>query len=69
MADIKLKVDGMTCGHCSARVEKALSEVPGVDKAEVDLKAGTATVSLSANVPPQTLAQKVIEAGYEARIL
>ncbi|MDR3154045.1 MAG: cation transporter [Deltaproteobacteria bacterium] len=67
--EVKLKVDGMTCGHCSARVEKTLSEVPGVDKAVVDLKAGTAVVTLAKDIPAQTLARKVTEAGYEATVI
>ena len=39
-----LKIGGMTCGHCSSRVQKALVAVPGVRAAEVDLEAGTATL-------------------------
>jgi heavy metal translocating P-type ATPase len=67
--EVKLKVDGMTCGHCSARVEKVLSGIPGVDRAAVDLKAGTALVTLSSDVPARTLAEKVTEAGYETTVL
>jgi copper chaperone CopZ len=67
--EIKLKVDGMSCGHCSALVEKTLSQIPGVDNASVDLKAGTALVKLSQDVPAQLLAQKVTEAGYEAKVI
>jgi len=33
-----IKVSGMTCEHCKARVEKALSSVDGVKSAKVDLK-------------------------------
>jgi heavy metal translocating P-type ATPase len=66
---VNLKVDGMSCGHCSARVEKVLSEIPGVEKATVNLEAGTAVVTLSSDIPPQSLAKKVTEAGYETTIL
>lgn len=38
-----IKVTGMSCGHCKATVEKALSALPGVEKATVDLSAGTVT--------------------------
>jgi copper ion binding protein len=65
----KLKVDGMTCGHCSARVEKALADLPGVDKAKVNLKKGTAEVTLSNPVEDAVLTKAVIDAGYEASIL
>ena len=37
-----IRIDGMSCGHCSARVEKALSALGDV-KVSVDLKAGTAS--------------------------
>ncbi|MDR1036768.1 MAG: heavy metal translocating P-type ATPase [Deltaproteobacteria bacterium] len=67
--EVRLKVDGMSCGHCSARVEKVLSGIPGVDKAAVDLEAGAAVVTLSSDVPAQTLAEKVTEAGYETTVL
>ena len=41
---IALRVDGMSCGHCSSQVEKALVAVSGVATAEVDLESGRATV-------------------------
>jgi Cu+-exporting ATPase len=40
----QLRVDGMTCGSCSAAVEKALRAAPGVLSASVNLMAGTAEV-------------------------
>ena len=43
-----LRVGGMTCGHCSARVEEALRAVEGVASATVNLEAGLATVVGSA---------------------
>lgn len=60
-----LIVQGMSCGHCSNRVEKALSGVDGVASAQVDLAAGTAVVTLSKPVPDETLKAAVTEAGYE----
>lgn len=42
-----IRIDGMSCGHCSARVEKALSALGDV-KVSVDLKAGTAVVESEA---------------------
>ncbi|MCD8002818.1 MAG: cadmium-translocating P-type ATPase [Clostridia bacterium] len=61
-----LKVTGMTCEHCKARVEKALSEVEGVSGATVDLRKKTATVELSADVSDDTLIKAVADAGYSA---
>jgi copper chaperone CopZ len=59
----------MTCGHCSARVEKALEGVSGVDKAKVDLKKGLAEVTLSGPIEDAVLTKAVIDAGYEASVV
>lgn len=40
-----IKVEGMMCAHCKARVEKICAAVPGVQEALVDLKAKTVTVT------------------------
>jgi copper chaperone CopZ len=47
----KLKIEGMSCGHCSARVEKILKGLKEVDKAQVSLQNGTAEVALSEQIP------------------
>ena len=59
-----IRIEGMSCGHCSARVEKALNALPGVN-AQVNLEAKEATVTLSAAVDDQTLRQAIEDAGYE----
>ncbi len=59
-----MKIEGMSCGHCTARVEKALNAIPGVS-ASVSLEDKSATVSLSGNVTDDTLRSAVIDAGYE----
>ncbi len=61
---IVLHVEGMMCEHCKARVEKALSAVPGVTKVKVDLAKKTATVNGSAD--ESALIAAVVDAGYEA---
>lgn len=60
-----LKVEGMSCGHCSARVQKALVAVAGVTNAEVDLASGTATVEGDFDVAAAVAA--VENAGYECK--
>ena len=60
-----LKVEGMMCEHCAARVEKALSAVAGVKKVKVDLAAKTATVTGNAGI--EALKTAVTEAGYEVK--
>ena len=42
--EMRIRVNGMSCSHCQARVEKGLSELDGVTSVRVDLPTGTATV-------------------------
>ncbi len=62
----KLKIEGMSCGHCQAAVEKALKQVSGVETAEVDLTKGTATVS--GNPETNSLILAIKGAGYTASL-
>ena len=63
---LDLRVDGMTCASCVARVEKALLKVPGVFKASVNLATERATVELLPTVDFATLAAALDRAGYAA---
>ena len=54
-----LKVEGMMCGHCEARVKKALEALPEVDEAVVSHEAGTAIVTLNAEVADDVLKKAV----------
>ncbi len=65
--NIVLKVDGMTCGHCVGRVQKALEEAPGVIEAKVDLDSGTADIRHGADADTAGLIATVVEAGYAAQ--
>ena len=62
-----LTVEGMMCGHCSARVEAALTAISGVKSAKADLAAGTVTVEAAAKVKPEALITAVKAAGYQAK--
>lgn len=62
-----LEVEGMMCEHCKAAVEKALASVDGVKSSDADLKAGTASVTLTSDVTDETLAQAVTDAGYKIK--
>lgn len=59
-----MQINGMSCEHCKARVEKALNAIEGVE-AKVDLKQKNATVTLKAEVSDEVLKNAVSEAGYE----
>jgi copper chaperone CopZ len=63
----ELKIEGMSCGHCVASVRSALESVAGVEKAEVDLAAGKATVEHQPGTTAQALTEAVEEEGYRAR--
>lgn len=60
-----LKVEGMMCGHCEARVKKALEAIPGVESAVADHTAGTAVVTLNADVADETLKAAVEAQDYK----
>ncbi|SFH94023.1 Cu2+-exporting ATPase/Cu+-exporting ATPase [Tindallia magadiensis] len=60
-----IKIEGMTCGHCSARVEKNLAKVDGVEEAVVDLEAKNAIVVLEKAVDNERITEAVDEAGYD----
>lgn len=60
----KLNIEGMTCGHCSAHVEKALNGIEGVT-AVVNLEGNYADVTIEGGVSDDALRAAVTEAGYE----
>lgn len=61
-----INVTGMTCGHCTAAVTRALQGVPGVEQAEVSLEPGQAVVT--GNADTQALIAAIKEEGYEAEV-
>lgn len=69
MACAKLKVTGMTCGHCQKTVEQALKSVTGVYSAVVDLLDGEAEIDFDDDtVTPGALVAAVEKAGYRAKL-
>ena len=60
-----LKVEGMMCGHCEARVKKALEALPEVDEAVVSHEAGTSIVTLNAEVADDVLKNAVEAQDYK----
>lgn len=65
---VELTVDGMHCGGCTGRVQRALAAVPGVVEAAVDLDAHAATVTAHDTVEPARLVDAVGAAGYRATV-
>ena len=60
-----MTIEGMMCGHCTGRVQKALEAVEGVAAVTMSLEEKTATLELSAEVSDETLTAVVTDAGYE----
>ena len=60
-----LKVEGMMCEHCEARVKKALEAVAGVESAVADHNANTAVVTLNAEVADEVLKKAVEDQDYK----
>ncbi|HKV10063.1 MAG TPA: heavy-metal-associated domain-containing protein [Thermoanaerobaculia bacterium] len=66
MEPLTLKIDGMSCGHCVARVEKTLAKLDGVAVRKVDI--GSAEVMYDpGRTPFERIRQALDDAGYTAR--
>ncbi|WP_277359974.1 heavy metal translocating P-type ATPase [Brucella melitensis] len=66
---VDLAIEGMSCASCVSKVEKALSGVPGVTRASVNLATERAHVELAGQVALSELIKAVEKAGYEAHAL
>ena len=62
-----MTIEGMMCGHCTGRVQKALEAIEGVSAVTMSLEAKTATVELGAEVSDEALTGAVTQAGYEVK--
>ena len=62
-----MTIEGMMCGHCTGRVQKALEAVEGVKAVTMSLEDKSATVELTAEVSDEALTNAVTEAGYEVK--
>ena len=60
-----MKIEGMMCGHCEATVKKTLEAIAGVEAAEVSHEAGTAVVTLTAEVADDVLKKAVEDKDYK----
>ncbi len=60
-----MKIEGMMCGHCEARVKKCLEALPEVTEAQVSHEAGTAVVMLNAQVADEVLKKTVEDQDYK----
>lgn len=65
---VQLGIEGMTCDHCAVAIQRALTNVPGVEGAAVSFSGKRADVEAK-RVEPTTLVHAVQEAGYRASIV
>ena len=62
-----MKIEGMMCPHCEARVKKALEAIDGVKEAVVSHESASAVVTLDSPVSDEVLTKAVTDAGYEVK--
>lgn len=60
-----ITIEGMMCGHCTGRVQKALEAIAGEGNVTMSLEEKSATVKMTAEVSDEVLTAAVTEAGYE----
>lgn len=60
-----LIVEGMSCGHCSARVQKALMALEGVSKATVNLESKEVMIEIVGDLSNDILTETIEDAGYD----
>ena len=60
-----IKINGMSCGHCSMAVKKALGQIEGVETVEVKKKKKTATISSTTSLDINILKEIIDDEGYE----
>ena len=65
IGEATLKIKGMMCGHCEARVKKALEELPFVDEAVTSHEQGTAKLTLSGTLDEKAVKKAITDAGYK----
>jgi copper chaperone CopZ len=66
MADIQLKITGMSCNHCKMRIEKVLSQIAGISSFTVSLEEGKADISGNPDV--NQIIEKINKLGYNASL-
>ncbi len=64
MKEIRIKVEGMTCEHCAARVNKFLKEVKGVKEINTVLKENISYVTADDEISMENMQNAIREAGY-----
>ena len=61
-----VKIEGMNCNHCKMSVEKALSQIDGIDSVSVDLQTGQANIF--GNPDMDEILREIDSLGYSAKL-
>lgn len=61
----KVFIEGMSCGHCAARIEKALGKLEGVSTVKVNLAGKFAELDTSKELEDQSVLAAIDSAGYQ----
>ena len=61
----KVFIDGMSCGHCAARIEKALATIDGVAQVKVNLTGKFAEIETAKDLDDKSVSQAIDSAGYQ----
>ena len=66
----KFTINGMSCNHCVATVERAVNELPGIQKVKVNLKKNEGVVKFDeSQIDAQQIAEKVTAAGFDTEVV
>lgn len=67
MSNVTMQIEGMSCNHCKAAVERSVAAVDGVQSVKVDLAAKQAQVEWDAPATLEAIKQAVEDSGYSVK--
>ena len=63
-----IRISGMSCGHCTGSVTKALNAIPGISNVQVSLSPGQASFDAAPEVNLKAVVQTIHDLGFEAEL-
>jgi len=65
MAEMTIRVSGMTCAHCNAAIERAITLIDGVDRVRADFATGRVDVAFAGQPDEPAVREAIEEEGYD----
>ncbi|GMA47602.1 copper chaperone CopZ [Tetragenococcus muriaticus] len=66
----KFSIEDMNCNHCVTSIEKAINELPGIQKVSIHLKRKNGVVKFDdTQIDSNQIAKKIIDTGYTAKLM